>query len=50
MVKYIPNQGDIVWLEFDPQKGKKIQKKRPALTLSPHSYNSKTGLGLFISF
>ena len=36
------------WLEFDPQKGKEIQKKRPALTISPHSYNLKTGLGLFM--
>ena len=48
MVKYTPNQGDIVWLEFDPQKGKEIQKRRPALTLSPLKYNSKTGLGLFM--
>lgn len=48
MVKYAPNPGDIVWLEFDPQKGKEIQKTRPALTISPHSYNLKTGLGLFM--
>src|ERR1700730_10942253 len=48
MVKYIPEAGDIVWLEFDPQKGKEIQKTRPALTISPYSYNQKTGLGLFM--
>src|ERR1700733_8517695 len=48
MVKYTPKPGDIVWLEFDPQKGKEIQKTRPALTISPHSYNLKTGLGLFM--
>jgi len=48
MVKYIPQAGDIVWLEFDPQKGKEIQKTRPALTISPHSYHLKTGLGLFM--
>lgn len=48
MVRYIPNKGDIVWLEFDPQKGKEIQKTRPALTISPASYNLKTGLGLFM--
>jgi mRNA-degrading endonuclease toxin of MazEF toxin-antitoxin module len=34
MVKYTPKSGDIVWLEFDPQKGKEIQKTRPALTIS----------------
>jgi mRNA interferase MazF len=48
MVRYTPKPGDIVWLEFDPQKGKEIQKTRPALTISPHSYNLKTGLGLFM--
>ena len=48
MVRYAPKPGDIVWLEFDPQKGKEIQKTRPALTISPQSYNLKTGLGLFM--
>ncbi|MBS0654378.1 MAG: endoribonuclease MazF [Verrucomicrobia bacterium] len=48
MVEYIPKRGDIVWLEFDPQKGKEIQKRRPALVISPYQYNKKTGLGLFM--
>lgn len=48
MVNYSPDAGDIVLMEFDPQKGKEIQKTRPALTISPYSYNSKTGLGLFM--
>lgn len=48
MVKYTPRQDDIVWLEFDPQKGREIQKTRPALTISPYSYNLKTSLGLFM--
>lgn len=48
MVKYVPKHGDIVLLEFDPQKGKEIKKTRPALTISPYSYNVKTGLGLFM--
>lgn len=48
MVVYIPDRGDIVWLEFDPQKGKEIQKTRPALVISPFHYNKKTGLGLFM--
>lgn len=45
MVKFTPSAGDIIWMEFDPQKGKET---RPALTISPHSYNLKTGLGLFM--
>ena len=48
MVKYSPTEGDIVWMDFDPQKGKEIQKTRPALTISPYSYNVKIGLGLFM--
>ena len=48
MVRFTPSTGDIVWMEFDPQKGKEIQKTRPALTISPHSYNLITGLGLFM--
>ncbi len=48
MVTYIPKRGDIVWLEFDPQKGREIQKTTPALVISPLQYNKKTGLGLFM--
>jgi mRNA interferase MazF len=48
MVNYTPKRGDILWLEFDPQKGKEIQKRRPALTISPYSYHLKTNLGLFM--
>lgn len=48
MVKYIPEYGDVVWLEFEPQQGKEIQKTRPALVISPKAYNQKTGLALFM--
>lgn len=48
MVRYIPDRCDIIWLEFDPQKGREIQKTRPALTISPLLYNKKTSLGLFM--
>jgi mRNA interferase MazF len=44
---YIPERGDIVWLEFDPQSGHEQAGHRPALTLSPALYNKKTGLALF---
>jgi mRNA interferase MazF len=43
---YIPNTGDVVWLEFDPQAGHEQAGHRPALVLSPASYNGKTGLML----
>lgn len=44
MVKYIPKRNDIVWLDFEPVKGKEIGKYRPALVLSSKEYNQKSGL------
>jgi mRNA interferase MazF len=45
MKKYIPSKGDLIWLDFNPQAGKEIMKRRPALVLSPQEYN-KHGLML----
>lgn len=36
---YIPQRGDIVQINFEPQKGFEIQKRRPALVLSPLTFN-----------
>ena len=44
---YCPRQGDVVWLNFDPQAGHEQAGHRPALVLSPERYNRKTGLALF---
>jgi len=44
MVMAPPEAGDIVWLDFDPQAGREQMKRRPALVLSPKSYNAKVGL------
>ncbi|MDH2926609.1 endoribonuclease MazF [Lonepinella koalarum] len=41
---YIPDVGDIVWLDFDPQTGHEQAGNRPAVVLSPKAYNSKTSL------
>jgi len=47
MVKrYVPERGDVVWLNFTPQAGHEQAGHRPALVLSPASYNRKTGLML----
>lgn len=47
MVIFVPERGDIVWINFDPQAGKEITKTRPAIVLSPRQYNLKSGLALF---
>jgi len=44
---YCPRRGDIVWLSFHPQAGHEQAGRRPALVLSPESYNRKVGLALF---
>lgn len=40
----VPDAGEIVWLKFDPQAGHDQAGHRPALVVSPASYNGKTGL------
>ena len=45
MIKnYIPERNHIVYMDFEPTKGKEIGKYRPALILSSKEYNIKTGL------
>jgi mRNA interferase MazF len=44
--RYVPEAGDIVWLQFDPQAGHEQSGHRPALVVSPAAYNGKTGLML----
>ncbi|CNF38397.1 endoribonuclease MazF [Yersinia kristensenii] len=46
MKTYVPDAGDIVWLDFDPQAGHEQAGHRPALVLSPAVYNEKVGLML----
>lgn len=41
--RFVPDAGDIVWLEFSPQAGHEQAGHRPALVLSPAVYNGKTG-------
>jgi len=45
-VNYTPEQGDIIWLDFNPQIGHEQANRRPALVLSPSEYNSKVRLAL----
>ncbi len=45
--QYVPERGDIVWLAFNPQAGHEQAGTRPALVISPASYNRRVGLALF---
>lgn len=44
MSGYVPERNDMIWLDFEPSKGKEIGKYRPALVLSSQLYNAQTGL------
>lgn len=40
--KYIPSQGDIVFLDFNPTKGHEQAGKRPAIVISNNVFNKYT--------
>ena len=44
MARYVPDAGEIVWLQFNPQADHEPAGHRPAVVLSPASYNGITGL------
>ena len=44
--RYVPERGDVVWVSFDPQAGHEQAGHRPALVLSPGSYNRKVGMAI----
>lgn len=45
-MRYIPEQGDIIWLNFDPSSGKEIMKRRPAFVLSRKAFNKHIGMAI----
>ncbi len=46
MTKYVPDRGHVVWLLFTPQVGHEHAGRRPALILSPASYNGRVSLAI----
>ena len=46
VASYIPDRGDIVWLNFSPQQGHEQAGMHPAIILSPKSYNQNSKLML----
>ena len=43
---YVPQCGDVVWITLNPQAGHEQAGRRPAVVLSPQTYNSKVGLAI----
>ena len=46
MPAYVPERGDVVWINFDPQAGHEQSGRRPAVVLSPRNYYKPSGLAL----
>jgi mRNA interferase MazF len=44
--QYVPERGDLVWLDFTPHAGHEQGGRRPALVVSPREYNAKARLML----
>ncbi len=44
--EYVPDAGDLIWLDFTPQAGREQAGRRPAVVLSPRSYNERTSLAV----
>lgn len=45
-IAYIPDRGDAVWINLNPRAGHEQAGRRPAVVLSPASYNGKVGLAV----
>jgi mRNA interferase MazF len=45
---YHPDRGDLIEINFQPAAGREIDKRRPAIVLSPLAYNRRSGLCLVV--
>jgi mRNA interferase MazF len=46
MENWVPDRGDVIWLEFDPQAGHEQAGHGPALVLTPARNNEKRGMAI----
>lgn len=48
MSRWVPDEGEIVWIQLDPQAGREQAGHRPAIVLTPATYNGRSGLLLCV--
>ncbi len=45
---YIPERGDICWIDFSPSRGHEQEGLRPGLIISSKSFNKRIGLAMVV--
>ena len=43
---YVPDAGDLIWVDFNPTLGHEQAGRRPALVVSPAAFSNSTGFAL----
>ena len=43
-VSWVPDRGDIIWINFNPQVGREMRDMHPMMVLSPKLFNQRTGI------
>jgi mRNA interferase MazF len=46
--RYVPDRSHLVWINFNPSIGREQQGRRPAIVLSPKSYNQRSELAILV--
>lgn len=41
---WVPDRGDIIWIDYSPQIGREMRDRHPMLVLSPKVFNDRTGI------
>lgn len=41
---WVPDRGNIIWIDFNPQKGCEMRDMHPMLVMSPKKFNNRTGI------
>jgi len=41
---WVPDRGDVIWIDFNPQSGREMRDMHPMLVLSPMKFNERTGI------
>lgn len=41
---WVPDRGEIIWIDYNPQKGREMRDMHPMLVMSPMKFNQMTSI------